>query len=48
MSDFDNGASGESCSARAIHEKGNGEGGKATEDAFRNGWKRRSDAGGTR
>ena len=48
MSDFDNGASGESCNARAIHEKGNGEGGKAAEDASRNGGKRRSDAGGIR
>ena len=48
MSNFGNGTSGESCSARAIHEKGNGAGGKAAEDASRNGGKRRSDAGGTR
>lgn len=48
MGNFDNGASDGPRSVRAPHDEGNGAGGKATEDAFRNGWKRRSDAGGTR
>lgn len=48
MGNFDNGASDGPRSARAPHDEGNGAGGKATEDAFRNGWKRRSDAGGAR
>lgn len=46
MSNFDNGASDGPCSARAPHNEGNGAGGKATEDAFCNGGKRRSYAGG--
>ena len=47
MGNFDNGASDGPRSVRAPHDEGNGAGGKATEDAFRNGWKRRSDAGGS-
>lgn len=46
MSDFNNGASDGSCSARAPHNEGIGAGGNATEDAFCNGGKRRSDADG--
>ena len=47
MSDFNNGASDGSCSARAPRNEGNGAGDKATEDALCNGGKRRSDAGGS-